>query len=71
VVYLFSQRQIKKEYFDRLKNGLTLNKEGKKVVIEALNKTFDKGVRYRGRNIKNKDIIQFECHRIANDLIKD
>lgn len=71
VVYLFSQRQVKKEQFDRLENGLTLNKEGKKVIIEALNKIFDKGVRYRGRNIKNKDIIQFDCHRIANDLIKN
>jgi hypothetical protein len=27
-------------------------------------------VRYRGRNIKNRNIIQFECHRIANDLTK-
>lgn len=72
VVYLFSQRNVKKEYFDKLrKYGLTLNKDGKAVLIEALNKTFEKSVRYKGRNIKNRDIIQFECHRIANSLIKD
>lgn len=71
VVYLFSQRKVKQEYFDKFKNGLTLNKDGKAVVIGALNETFNEGVRYRGRNIKNKDIMQFECHRIANDLIKD
>ncbi|MBU1153785.1 CRISPR-associated endonuclease Cas1 [bacterium] len=69
VVYLISGRKIKVEYFDKLKNGLTLNKEGKAVLIEALNITFEKTVRYRGRNIKNRDIIQFEAHRIANGLI--
>ncbi|MGR3319525.1 MAG: CRISPR-associated endonuclease Cas1 [Candidatus Anammoxibacter sp.] len=71
VVYLFSQRQIKQEYFDKIKNGLTLNKEGKAVLIEAINKTLDKSVRYKGRNIKNKNIIQFECHAIANGIIKE
>lgn len=71
VVYLFSQRKIKKEYFDPIKGGLALNKDGKVVLIEALNNTLEKTVRYRGRNIKNRDIIQFECHRIANNLIKE
>jgi CRISPR-associated protein Cas1 len=70
VVYLISGRKIKQEYFDKLKNGLTLNREGKAVLIEALNNTFEKTVRYRGRNIKNRNIIQFEAHRIANGLIK-
>lgn len=70
VVYMFSQRKVKKEYFDEIKNGLTLNKEGKAVLIHDLNETFEKCIRYRGRNIKNRDIIQFECHRIANNLIK-
>jgi len=70
VVYLLSQRKIKKEHFDPIKGGLTLNKEGKAVLIEAFNNILGKTVRYRGRNIKNLDIIQFECHRIANSLIK-
>jgi len=70
VVYLLSQRKIKKEYFDPIRGGLTLNKEGKAVLIEALNNILEKAVRYSGRNIKNRDIIQFECHRIANSLIK-
>ncbi len=70
VVYMFSQRKVKKEYCEEIKNGLTLNKEGKAALIQELNENFEKGVRYRGRNIKNRDIIQFECHRIANDLIK-
>ncbi len=71
VVHLFSQRKVKKEFFDQVEGGLTLNKEGKAQLIESLNQTFEKSVRYRGRNIKNRDIIQFECHRIANSLIKE
>lgn len=72
VVHLFSKRKIKAEYFDRMpNNGLSLNKEGKAVLIEALNDTFEKTIKYRGRNIKTKNVIQFECHRIANGMIKN
>ncbi len=70
VVYLFSGRKIKVEYFDEIKGGLTLNKEGKAVLIEDLNKTLDESVRYKGRNIQKRNIIQFECHSIANGLIR-
>ena len=70
VVCLLSQRKVKKEHRDEIKGGFTLNKEGKVVLISALNETFDKTQRYKGRNIKNRDTIQFECHRIANELIK-
>lgn len=70
VIYLFSQRKVKKEHFDEVKNGLTLNQEGKAVLMGALNNTFEKSIRYKGRNIKNRNIIQFECHSIANKLIK-
>jgi CRISPR-associated protein Cas1 len=70
VVYLFSGRKVKVEYFDKVRGGLTLNKEGKAVLIEALNKTLDERVRYKGRNIQKRNIIQFECHSIANNLIK-
>ncbi len=70
VFYLFSKRQVKKEYFDPIKNGMMLNKQGKKVLISALNEYLEKAVRHRGRNIKLKDIIQFDCHRLANSLIK-
>ncbi len=70
VVYLFSGRKVKVEFFDSLKGGVTLNKEGKAVLIEAFNKHMDEGIRYRGRNIQRRNTIQFECHRIANGLIK-
>lgn len=70
VVHLFSKRKAKEEYFDKIQNGLSLNKEGKAVLIEALNETFEKTVKYKGRNIQTKNVIQFECHRIANNLLK-
>jgi CRISPR-associated protein Cas1 len=70
VVYLFSGRKVKVEYFDKIKKGFTVNKEGKALLIEALNKTLDETVRYRGRNIQKRNIIQFECHKIANKLIE-
>ncbi|RZN37213.1 MAG: CRISPR-associated endonuclease Cas1 [Methanophagales archaeon ANME-1-THS] len=69
VVHLFSKREVKEEYFDKIQNGVSLNKEGKAVLIEALNETFEKTIKYKGRNIKTKNVIQFECHRIANKLL--
>jgi CRISP-associated protein Cas1 len=71
VIHLFSKRQVKKEYFDKIRGGLTLNKDGKALLISAFNNMMDKTVRYRGRNIKNSNVIQFECHRIANNLIRE
>lgn len=71
VVYLFSKRKIKREYFDEIPGGLSLNKEGKAVLIKALNERLEKKIPYRGRKIKVRDTIQFEFHRIANSLIKD
>ena len=68
-VNLFSKRQVKKEHFDTVKNGMTLNKEGKAVLISAFNERLDQKVRYRGRNISNRDIIQLDCHRLAQTLI--
>ena len=71
MIYLFSKRQVKKEHFNKIRGGLTLNKDGKALLISAFNNMMDKTVRYRGRNIKNSNVIQFECHRIANNLIRE
>ena len=70
VVNLFSKRKINDNLFDAIPNGLTLNKEGKAVLIQALNDALDKSITYRGRNIKVRNTIQYDCHRIANSLIK-
>ena len=69
VLGLFSARKIKKDLFDRLQNGLTLNKPGKAVLIEAFTAFLDEAIRYRGRNITRRDSIQFDLHSIANELL--
>ena len=70
IIKIFAGRDVKQEHFDKLENGFTLNKDGKAVLISAFNTFLDESVRYSGRNIKRGDIIQFECHKIANGLIK-
>jgi len=69
IINLFAARKIKKEYFDCLHNGVILNKEGRAVLIDAFTRFLDESIRYAGRNIKRKDIIQFDCHGIANQII--
>src|SRR4030066_1268968 len=71
IIKIFAGRDVKQEHFDKLENGFTLNKDGKAVLIESLSKFLDESIRYSGRNIKREDVIQFECHRIANSLIKN
>jgi len=70
VVHLFSGRKVKVEFFEQVKGGYTLNRDGKAVLIGALNNTLDTSVRYRGRNIQRRNTIQLECHRIANEMLK-
>jgi CRISP-associated protein Cas1 len=69
IINLFAARRVKTEGFDEIPNGLTLNKEGKTVLLMYFNEFMDEPVRYKGRNIKRDNIIQFDCHSIANTLI--
>jgi len=70
VVNLFSRRQVKEEYFDNIPNGLSLNKDGKVLLIQSLNETLDQSIEYYGRKVKIRNIIEHDCHKIANSLIK-
>jgi CRISPR-associated protein Cas1 len=69
VIGLFAARKITKDLFDPLHNGLTLNKAGKGVLMERYELFLDDAIRHQGRNIKRRDSVQLDCHRIANDLI--
>lgn len=69
VVGLFAARKIKPELFDPLQNGLILNKQGKAVLMERFGAYLDESIRYRNRNIKRRDSVQLDCHRMANDWI--
>jgi len=69
VMKLFSRKKVKKAHFDEIKNGLTLNEEGKKLLLTNLNDYFEERIRYKGREIKIDDTIQYDCHTLANKLI--
>jgi CRISPR-associated protein Cas1 len=70
-VYLFTEKQIKDEYFDMQDESVSLNQKGKPVVVEAMNRHLDDSVRYRRKNVKRRHIIQHECHRLANILLAE
>ena len=70
VFKLFSTKRIKKSYFDKIKGGLTLNAEGKKVLLSDLEDELNKKIKHKNKHRTNLDIIQLECHRLANALIE-
>lgn len=69
IITLFAGRKVKVEHFEKIPNGLFLNKEGKLLLLTDFNAFMDETIRYRGRNIKRLDVIQYDCHRLANYFI--
>jgi CRISPR-associated protein Cas1 len=69
VVGLFAARMVKQNMFDALQNGLVLNKQGKAVLMERFGAHLEETIRYRNRNIKRRDTVQLDCHRLANGWI--
>ena len=76
VVHLFTGRSVKQEHFDAIKGGMTLAADGKAILLERLNEALEKTVRYRvardtgrTRNVKQRDVIQYEAHALANSLL--
>lgn len=70
-VYLFTGKKMKDDYFDANEGAVSLNPDGKPVVIEAMNKHLEETVRYRRKNVKRKYIMQHEAHRLSNILLTD
>ncbi|MCY6485485.1 CRISPR-associated endonuclease Cas1 [Clostridium aestuarii] len=71
VFKLFSKRQVKKDMFQEIEGGLWLNKEGKQLLISAVNDKFSQRIKYRGRNIELNNIVQYDCHNIANRILQE
>ena len=69
-VYLFTGRKIKESYFDKKEGAVTLNREGKPIVIESINTHLEESIRYRRRNVKRRNIIVHEAHKMANILLE-
>jgi CRISPR-associated protein Cas1 len=72
VFRLFAAKKVNKSHLDELTNGVSLNAEGKPLLVEAFNKFMDETpIRHQGRNLTRSHIIQLEAHKFANDLIKE
>lgn len=70
VFKLFSTKKVKSEHFDEVEGGYYLNKSGKELLISIYNKEMEEKIKYKGRNIELQNIIQFDCHNIANRILK-
>ena len=70
VFRLFAAKKVNKAHTDDITNGVTLNKEGKELLVTALNTYMESDtIRYKGRNQTRANAMQQDAHRFANGLI--
>lgn len=70
VFRLFTAKKVNKAHIDEITNGVTLNKEGKELLITALNSYMEGDtIRYKGRNQTRANAMQQDAHALANGLI--
>lgn len=69
VFYMFSRHKVNETHTDNIKNGVSLNTNGKQLLLPMLLETFDEKVRFKNKNNKRIDLIQLEAHAFANYLI--
>jgi CRISPR-associated protein Cas1 len=67
---LFSAKKVNKAHTDDITNGVTLNKDGKELLITALNSYMEsETIRYKGRNQTRANAMQQDAHTFANKLL--
>lgn len=73
---LFTGRRAQKDYFEPVPGGVALSQAGRAFFISSFNERLDKAIRYpvqgrpnKHRNIKQRDIVQYEAHGLANRLL--
>jgi len=70
VFKLFSAKKVNKSHSDEIKNGVMLNPEGKKLLVDSFNSYFHNDpIRYKGRNLTRANTIQHDAHQFANELL--
>lgn len=70
VFTLFSTKKVRKSFFDPVKQGISLNAEGKPFLVEHFIKYIEQeNIRYKGRNQTRINALQMDAHRFANELI--
>lgn len=71
VFKLFSAKKVAKKHYEEITNGISLNAEGKSLLINHFFRYFEEDkIRYKGRNQSRANILQLEAHNFANSLIK-
>lgn len=70
VFRLFSAKKVNQAHTDPLAQGVTLNAEGKALLVEAFGRFLDAdSIRHRGRNLLRGVALQADAHQFANALI--
>jgi CRISP-associated protein Cas1 len=72
VVYkLFSAKKVNDSHTDKITNGISLNPEGKNLLMQSLLQFFDEDkINHNGRKLSRMNAMQLDAHHFANQLIK-
>lgn len=71
VFKLFSAKKVNDSHTDKITNGISLNAEGKNLLMQSLMKFIDEDkIRYNGRNQTRMNAMQMDAHQFANRLIQ-
>ncbi|MBA4411459.1 MAG: CRISPR-associated endonuclease Cas1 [Odoribacter sp.] len=70
VFKLFSAKKVNDSHTDEITNGISLNTEGKNLLMQSLMQFLDEDkIRYNGRNQTRMNAMQMDAHQFANKLI--
>lgn len=70
VFKLFSAKKVNDSHTSKITNGISLNTDGKNLLMQALMKFLDEDkIRYKGRNQTRINAMQQDAHQFANSLI--
>jgi CRISPR-associated protein Cas1 len=71
VFKLFSAKKVNDGHTDAITNGISLNAEGKNLLMQSLMKFLEEDtIRYKGRNQTRMNAMQMDAHQFANSLIQ-
>jgi len=71
VFKLFSAKKVNDSHTNAITNGISLNAEGKNLLMQSLMKFLDEDkIRYKGRNQTRMNALQMDAHQFANSLIQ-
>jgi len=71
VFKLFSAKKVNKKHIDEITGGVSLNKEGKMLLMESLNKFMqDEKILYKNKKQARQNIIRLQAHAFAARLLK-